>query len=370
MCSFCYAPLQAPLRCGGCRKHPYCSKQCQRRDWKQHKNWCGRTAEIGVDFELRNAGGGKGLGYFALRDFAVGEKVLVERPVIRIAGCGIMRDARSLQSQFEVLPAATQAAILDLHTTQRTSAQKTMIANIVNCAVFEHFYSNAFHFDSFEGGEQSGGGMPIHGSRFNHACIPNCTRYYCSDQDMMVFSVSNSIKAGSEMTISYSDLTTFGMGLEQYQVYLMNGWGFHCSCPTCSDLSIFKKLETHAALFDQLMTLVQESMHVLGNIGDTAEFEFMAFQAIKVGKNAIRLSRELDIGSYQRQIYFEIFKMSSLMQRNPVSLKKAKQYGAKCLELLELELGGGTIVPDDLIQLKTFVGNPRMLAEGLMDGEN
>jgi hypothetical protein len=73
MCSFCYAPLQAPLYCGACRSHPYCSKECQRQDWTQHKIWCGRVAEVGVDFELRDAGGGKGLGYFALRDFAVGE---------------------------------------------------------------------------------------------------------------------------------------------------------------------------------------------------------------------------------------------------------------------------------------------------------
>jgi hypothetical protein len=101
------------LRCGGCNKHPYCSKECQRQDWKQHKIWCGRTAEVGVDFELRDAG--KGLGYFALRDFAVGEKVLVERPAMRVPTNqdGHM-DFKKIESQFVSLGTGARAAVFAL----------------------------------------------------------------------------------------------------------------------------------------------------------------------------------------------------------------------------------------------------------------
>jgi hypothetical protein len=377
MCSFCYAPLQAPLRCGGCRKHPYCSKQCQRRDWKQHKNWCGRTAEIGVDFELRNAGGGKGLGYFALRDFAVGEKVLVERPVIRIEGMG---DARSLQLQFEALPAATQAAILNLHKTEWKSAQKKLIMKSVNCAVFERYHSNSFSLgDDVDNlnGEKGSGCILIHGSRFNHACIPNCTRYFFSCQDLMVFSVCNSIAAGSEITISYGGPSKFGLGFDVYREYLMNGWGFECCCPSCSDRSAFKKLETLAKMIDQMRTLISDSEHVIKKFGNTenALFQQMTSQAIKLGEEAIKLSDKLDIGFNGdiRQIYFDIFQLALVMLPSPESpdyLKMSKQFGAKYLELSELEMGGSIVESEEFAFIRKVVKHPSVFAKVMSDARN
>ncbi len=46
-----------------------------------HKVWCGKSGEKCIDYEIRDAGEGKGLGLFTLRDFERGEKILVERAV-------------------------------------------------------------------------------------------------------------------------------------------------------------------------------------------------------------------------------------------------------------------------------------------------
>jgi hypothetical protein len=30
------------LICGRCRRIKYCSRECQREDWKEHKKWCAK----------------------------------------------------------------------------------------------------------------------------------------------------------------------------------------------------------------------------------------------------------------------------------------------------------------------------------------
>ena len=37
------------LRCSGCRTVGYCSAECQKKDWKQHKVNCQKTAPTGQD---------------------------------------------------------------------------------------------------------------------------------------------------------------------------------------------------------------------------------------------------------------------------------------------------------------------------------
>lgn len=39
-CSCCLAESSELMRCGGCSTLSYCSKDCQRSDWKVHKQEC------------------------------------------------------------------------------------------------------------------------------------------------------------------------------------------------------------------------------------------------------------------------------------------------------------------------------------------
>jgi hypothetical protein len=82
-CAYCYLPSTSTL--SKCRKRLFCSRECQSKDWKTgHKLYCGVGGEIDVDFEIRDAGGDVGLGVFALRDFEKNEKIIVERPLLKV----------------------------------------------------------------------------------------------------------------------------------------------------------------------------------------------------------------------------------------------------------------------------------------------
>ena len=50
-----------------------------RQNWQHgHDQWCGKSCELNVDWAILDAGDSRGQGVFALRDFAVGEKIMVE----------------------------------------------------------------------------------------------------------------------------------------------------------------------------------------------------------------------------------------------------------------------------------------------------
>ena len=50
-CGTCGFKGESLSMCGGCNKQPYCSKACQKRDWKRHKSAC-LLPECPICFEL------------------------------------------------------------------------------------------------------------------------------------------------------------------------------------------------------------------------------------------------------------------------------------------------------------------------------
>ena len=114
-CSYCYKKLEKMRFCGGCKKHPYCSRECQKKNWKQHKIWCGcGVAEKDIDFELRASTTG-GMGLFAVRSFHRGEKIITERCVIQMPEEQVVISRGTmLTNQFESLSFSEQEAVVAL----------------------------------------------------------------------------------------------------------------------------------------------------------------------------------------------------------------------------------------------------------------
>ncbi|XP_031847216.1 SET domain-containing protein SmydA-8-like isoform X1 [Nomia melanderi] len=73
-CPICGDRLNATLRCSGCRRQVYCSKEHQRQDWPNHRSVC-QAWEIHESPEL-------GRHLLASRDLSPGDLILSESPLV------------------------------------------------------------------------------------------------------------------------------------------------------------------------------------------------------------------------------------------------------------------------------------------------
>jgi hypothetical protein len=311
-----------------------------------------------VDFELRDAGAGKGLGYFALRDFAVGEKVLVERPVMHIRpdhdgyrnrGSALFEmPVDTICCQYAGLPNGARAAVSALHVAEKDADfekppfQQPFIMQVQGQPFDPRkFTQNAVNLD---GG--LGVGLFIHGSRFNHACIPNCLRSYVKQHGLMVFSTCKPIAAGEEMTRSYVGFDFHFGRMAEYHDFCMQGWGFQCSCPACSDPAFFPKLSTIENMQNEIASLKHfKSIGQLTRIMELREQMFMFLDQIDS-----HFCPTFKIKHYKLQ--FEL----ALMRRSTSTI--ASHCAAKHLELLEQEIGGSTIEPREISEARLMVEHP------------
>jgi hypothetical protein len=108
-CAFCYALAIKLLVCGQCQKRRYCSKDCQRSDWKEasHKHFCRKAGEIGIDYEVHRTEDGRGFGIFAHRSLEKNEIIMAERPIIKVNDGGL--HSGSLPDWDQIPSSARQA---------------------------------------------------------------------------------------------------------------------------------------------------------------------------------------------------------------------------------------------------------------------
>ena len=224
-CGWCYA-TQADLgakmlRCGKCKKRAYCSKSCQLNDWKSsgHKHWCGLSGELGFDVAIRPTGTeGKGMGLFALRKFARGEKLMVERCA------GTKGDPLLAQQMPEGMQRA--AAALMPCDDERLASK---------------FALNSFEMD--DGSE----GLFIHMASANHNCIPNAVHHSIASQNgIKLLIAGRDIEEGEEICHSYVSLEGHGQLAQRGQTsaaFLSEVWGFTCTCQACTDPAYRAKLD-------------------------------------------------------------------------------------------------------------------------------
>lgn len=325
-CAYCYCQL-APdkvLCCGKCKVRAFCSKQCQKADWKSsHKLWCGKVGELGVDFEIRDCGS-KGLGVFPLRNLKQGDKILVERCIIQRGE----NDSYHAKDLFEIATTLQKGPPSILSTVKALSP-------VDNDDILVKFSNNVF-------GLSPGQGLCLTASRFNHSCVPNCDRYFLHDQNLMIISASCAIREGEELTISYAELAkgrkeSFAM----YRSRLQDCWHFSCTCRACQNPEVAAMLLQCSMLDEQIVTL--------GSTGRERE-------AYQVGEELIRLYDQVGMTplSYERT-YYDMFQMTVVRKQ---TMPAAIHCIQKCLEYKMMAVGGTTPEHDGIARIRSFVENP------------
>lgn len=301
-CAYCYRQPSASehfQHCARCMKRALCSRECQRADWKAgHRLWCGKCGEVGHDVAIQPAEG-KGLGLFALRDFARDELVMVERPIAMHAG-GRATAPRQLQAALQGLSEPELAAFRRLAPDGGTDMQKR----------------NANAFTCPEAGPNTSG-IFVTMSRINHDCIGNCMRYYDHKHRVRRLTASRAIALGEEITISYMPIASDGdLQLTRTAAVrcaaLRSSYGFDCRCRACSDADVGEKVERVHELLDQVQLRCNE---------------MRVDAAIRAGEQNLKLIDELGLDAALRAFVFSDLFQVAVMQRSKMAA--ARRYAAQ-----------------------------------------
>lgn len=153
----------------------------------------------------------------AARDLKAGDLVLKERPILTLEDNNTSTTWAKLETAYNGLSdddrkLVDTLCVADIH------------ADLPKYQAI--FKTNAMQL----GAGRNVGGLFIDGSRFNHACSPNCSRAWDSELGVEWFIAMEDVKAGTELTISYGEVRT-GMGLRQ--LALQQAFDFSCRCRSC-----------------------------------------------------------------------------------------------------------------------------------------
>ena len=274
-CAYCYLQHEdgrALMKCGKCHARRYCSRDCQAQDWRHnsHRLFCGRTGEIGVDYEIKHATtttGNKGLGVFALRNIVRNETILIERSVAE-------------NSTPECLPkeASVRAAVLAL--TPNTDNDHDHDSGVLDARSFHSKFQR-----------NNIGQLHVTFSRVNHDCLGNSYHAFDEERGVIVLVASTTIVVGEEITYSYTFQTPHNEAVRKHAQY----WDFTCTCRACRNPAVARKLDLMLEYDQQIMVSgsdVQERI------------------AIATGK-LLPLYNELECSSYfYSRLYSDLFQFS------------------------------------------------------------
>ena len=152
-----------PKSCSHCHNICYCSKECQKSDWKRHKIECSQTIRFhgngGVNIPLnisfnptkQNPSAvaqaaaacpsficteipGKGEGLIATRDINYGELIIEEYPIMETGPLPLQKE-KDLKKIFKKLSDEERETILAMHDAFERDGKKTLLG-IVNTNSF------------------------------------------------------------------------------------------------------------------------------------------------------------------------------------------------------------------------------------------
>lgn len=227
-CRSCKKTEDVKLACV-CMKVNYCSKQCQRDDWKSHKHSCVTFTVGSVD--------GKGRGMFATRNLAPGSVVLVEKPVLSVdVKKKNDKKQQKILQDFKKLPEDVQTEVLKLHDPEESSSTSTpalLLSKLLRIMNYNSVNTNNFVLKT---NMQT---LYLKNSLFNHSCKPNCCWVPDEKSDILTVRALVPVRKGQELTVNYffclqEDRGQHCLMKEERQAKIMKSFNFLCLCNTCN----------------------------------------------------------------------------------------------------------------------------------------
>ncbi|KAI5989994.1 hypothetical protein EDD15DRAFT_2170926 [Pisolithus albus] len=208
-------------RCSGCSSYWYCDARCQRSHWPTHKRYC-------ADF-LRYA---SSPAFTQLHAHQKLDAVLLTHLLAEFSSAN---DSSGVATFTSLLPAPVAEIVQCPRTCPLAPTRKPSLSP---SELYSRFANNNFaihsHFTTIAHGV-----FPLASRLFNHSCLPNAFPKYTlhrGHQVQMSIVAMRDIEAGEEVCISYVDPAL----LDTRQQIFRFSYGFTCTCPSCTSLSIVR----------------------------------------------------------------------------------------------------------------------------------
>jgi hypothetical protein len=266
-CVVCFTHVDIVKKCGKCKKRIYCDKQCQKSDWKSHKHWCGKSGEINIDYEIKSTHN-KGLGTFALRKFKRGDKIMVEKPVMKSVHDNLTKNIH--KEVMKLMP-------------QNGNIEDKFYSNTISCAENSTIYNRDV-------------GLFLNMSRINHSCVGNTNHKFIPEYGVKILVASRDIDIGEEITFSYIQANINKYVNGNRQEFLLKKWNFTCTCKCCTSPEMNKKLSRMYELDDMI------------NSPDLS-----TNSALKIGNELIKIYDELQMSPiFYVRTYYDMFQHANM----------------------------------------------------------
>jgi hypothetical protein len=269
-----------------------------------HNEWCGKTGEENIDWEIKECE--FGLGMFALRDISKYEKILNEKGILKFSQFLNVLDLEKINKDIEKLEESEKEALYNLHYIKNDiSNDKSKLFSILNV--------NGLQF----GENQSM--ICVNLSRVNNRCNYNSFHFYHKDTDSKVLIAAEDIKQGEQIFIDYSHEWD---SIKERQEKFLQIYGFKCNCEVCNDK------ET-----DKIRIKIQELDEMVGILGMNHQYQ----KALNGSMEMIRLFENY---KYPKTIsvtrtYYDAYQMSIFLN----SKKDQKKYLTLCYNTQKSFLG-------------------------------
>ncbi|KAG9285246.1 hypothetical protein G9A89_002142 [Geosiphon pyriformis] len=269
ICSCCFNQAKRLMRCSSCNMTHYCSTQCQKEDWKYHKDECQTV-----------------------------NKVKRQPPAsIRII-CRILRKRSKEPQSFSAIESLQTSREKFKNKEIETFAQLSLLtrecvspAEILGGGemidLFCRLTCNSF---SILDEEMIGIGVGVYSeiALINHSCLPNCLAIF-EGSKVMIRSI-RSIQKDEEIFITYTDL---GLPTVERRKELNQRYFFVCKCELCA---AYDKKEN----FDPRGALKCQTKGCLGAIESPGTLDPQEEYSVKC--NSCENLVEYDLADVERQI--------------------------------------------------------------------
>ena len=217
-CNNCFKPLETKFKCSRCKFSHYCSKECQKENYKIHKLICQIKKEI-PNLDITT---------LILSMTELLYKMKKDSSIIQTINnlyCYEKKERMEGKQLLYIL----MLPILQLLQMNMNPTRIAHLMNIIDCNMLRLFQPSSEYFAS---------GIYVNASKIGHDCNPNCMLLYHGNE-LHLRSI-RPIKKNEKITFSY---ISCNLPYSERKIRLKNLFNYECQCDRCMEVKDHPELD-------------------------------------------------------------------------------------------------------------------------------